>query len=119
MYQVLLFAMNLALLANNIGLMWVAIELATLTTVLMVGIYRTHEALEAAWKYFILGSVGIALALFGTILVYMAARPVVGEGHDGMVWTVLIENAATPDPALPNLEFQSERSRLGETGGSM
>ena len=80
MYQVLMFAMNLALVANNIGLMWVAIELATLTTVLMVGIYRTHEALEAAWKYFILGSVGIALALFGTILVYMAARPVIGEG---------------------------------------
>ena len=72
--------MNLALMANNIGLMWVAIELATLTTVMMVGIYRTHEALEAAWKYFILGSVGIALALFGTILVYMAAQPVVGEG---------------------------------------
>ena len=87
MYQVLMFAMNLALVANNIGLMWVAIELATLTTVLMVGIYRTHEALEAAWKYFILGSVGIALALFGTILVYMAARPVVGEGLDAMVWT--------------------------------
>ena len=86
-----MFAMNLALVANNIGLMWVAIELATLTTVLMVGIYRTHEALEAAWKYFILGSVGIALALFGTILVYMAARPVVGEGLDAMVWTVLID----------------------------
>jgi len=64
MYQMLMFAMNLALVANNIGLMWVAIEIATLTTVLMVGIYRTHEALEAAWKYFILGSVGIALALF-------------------------------------------------------
>ena len=90
MYQVMMFAMNLALVANNIGLMWVAIELATLTTVLMVGIYRTHEALEAAWKYFILGSVGIALALFGTILVYMAARPVVGEGLDAMVWTVLV-----------------------------
>ncbi len=50
--------------------MWVAVELATLTTVLMVGIYRTPEALEAAWKYFILGSVGIALALFGTILLH-------------------------------------------------
>ena len=99
MYQVLLFAMNLALVANNIGLMWVAIELATLTTVLMVGIYRTHEAIEAAWKYFILGSVGIALALFGTILVYMAARPVVGEGLDGMVWTVLIKHVAAFDPA--------------------
>ena len=105
MYQVLMFAMNLALVANNIGLMWVAIEMATLTTVLMVGIYRTHEALEAAWKYFILGSVGIALALFGTILVYMAARPVIGEGLDAMVWTVLITGAAKFDPALLNVAF--------------
>ncbi|TDT89530.1 hydrogenase-4 component F [Azorhizobium sp. AG788] len=105
MYQVLLFAMNLALLASNLGVMWVAIELATLTTVLMVGLYRTPAAIEAAWKYFILGSVGIALALFGTILVYMAARPVVGEGHDGMLWTVLMSHAAAFDPALLNLAF--------------
>ena len=81
MFQLMLFGMNLALVANNIGLMWVAVELATLTTVVMVGIYRTHEAIEAAWKYFILGSVGIALALFGTILVYLAARPVHRRGH--------------------------------------
>src|ERR1019366_8323412 len=105
MYQVLMFGMNLALVANNIGLMWVAIELATLTTVLMVGIYRTHEALEAAWKYFILGSVGIALALFGTILIYMAARPVIGEGLYAMVWTVLVTKAAQFDPALLNVAF--------------
>jgi hydrogenase-4 component F len=105
MYQVLMFAMNLALVANNIGLMWVAIELATLTTVLMVGIYRTHEALEAAWKYFILGSVGIALALFGTIMVYVAAQPVVGEGLNAMIWTALIVQAAAFDPALLNLAF--------------
>ena len=105
MYQLMLFGMNLALVANNIGLMWVAVELATLTTVLMVGIYRTHEALEAAWKYFILGSVGIALALFGTILVYMAARPVIGEGHDAMVWTALIEKAGSFSPELLNVAF--------------
>ncbi|MFZ0196505.1 MAG: hydrogenase 4 subunit F, partial [Pseudolabrys sp.] len=105
MYQALMFAMNLALVANNIGLMWVAIEMATLTTVLMVGIYRTHEALEAAWKYFILGSVGIALALFGTILVYMAARPVIGEGVEAMVWTVLVQHAAKFDPGLLNVAF--------------
>jgi hydrogenase-4 component F len=105
MYQALMFAMNLALVANNIGLMWVAIEMATLTTVLMVGIYRTHEALEAAWKYFILGSVGIALALFGTILIYMAARPVIGEGVDAMVWSVLMSRAAQFDPALLNVAF--------------
>jgi hydrogenase-4 component F len=105
LYQVLMFAMNLALVSNSIGLMWVAIELATLTTVMMVGIYRTHEALEAAWKYFILGSVGIALALFGTILIYMAARPVVGEGLDAMLWTVLITRAAAFDPGLLNVAF--------------
>jgi hydrogenase-4 component F len=105
MYQVLMFAMNLALVANNIGLMWVAIEIATLTTVMMVGVYRTHEALEAAWKYFILGSVGIALALFGTILVYVAAQPVIGEGLRSMVWTELVRRAAAFDPALLNVAF--------------
>jgi hydrogenase-4 component F len=105
MYQIMMFGMNLALLANNIGLMWVAIEIATLTTVLMVGIYRTHEALEAAWKYFILGSVGIGLALFGTILVYMAAQPVIGEGLPAMVWSNLVAHSARFDPALLNVAF--------------
>jgi len=105
MYQTLMFGMNLALLSNNVGLMWVAVELATLTTVLMVGIYRTPAALEAAWKYFLLGSVGIALALFGTILVYLAARSVVGEGLDAMAWSVLVANAGDFDPALLNLSF--------------
>src|SRR5689334_15429978 len=105
MFQVMMFGMNLALLANNIGLMWVAVELATLTTVMMVGLYRTAESLEAAWKYFILGSVGIALALFGTILVYLAARPVVGEGLDAMVWSVLVTRAGAFDPALLDVAF--------------
>jgi hydrogenase-4 component F len=83
----------------------VGVEFATLTTVLMVGIYRTPEALEAAWKYFILGSVGIALALFGTILLYLAARPVPGQEIEAMAWTALMQRAATFDPALLNLAF--------------
>ncbi len=99
------FGMNVALLANNIGLMWVALELATLTTVMMVGLYRTHAAIEAAWKYFILGSVGIALALFGTILIYLAGRTATGAGTEGMVWTVLIAHAHGLDPALLNIAF--------------
>jgi hydrogenase-4 component F len=105
MYQTLAFAMNLALVSNNIGLMWVAVELATLTTVVMVGSYRTSEALEAAWKYFILGSVGIALALFGTILVYVAAQPVIGAGLDSMEWTALVRRVGDCDPALLNVAF--------------
>jgi hydrogenase-4 component F len=104
-YQALIFAMNLAFLANNIGLLWVAIELATLITVLMVGLYRTRAALEAAWKYFILGSLGIALALFGTILVYLAAQPTMGEGLPAMAWDRLLDQAAAFDPALLNLAF--------------
>ncbi|HEY0648396.1 hydrogenase 4 subunit F [Phenylobacterium sp.] len=105
MYQVMLFGMSLALAAQNVGVMWVAVELATLTTVVMVGIYRTHEAIEAAWKYFILGSVGIALALFGTILVYLAAQPVIGEGLNAMSWLQLVAHAPGFDPALLNLAF--------------
>jgi hydrogenase-4 component F len=105
MYQFMLFGMNLALIANNIGIMWVAVEVATLTTVMMVGIYRTPEAIEAAWKYFILGSVGIALALFGTILIYLAARTAVGEGMDAMVWTTLLSRAGEFDPSLLNVAF--------------
>ena len=105
MYQVLMAAMNLALLTSIAGLMWVAIEIATLTTILMVGIGRTHEALEAAWKYFILGSVGIALALFGTILVYSVAEPIVGDGIPAMTWSVLTAHAAQFDPMLLNIAF--------------
>jgi len=105
LYQFLMFAMDLALVSNNIGLMWVAIELATLTTVVMVGIYRTNAALEASWKYFILGSVGIGLALFGTILVYLAAQEKLGEGMLAMAWDRLAANSAGFDPALLNLSF--------------
>jgi hydrogenase-4 component F len=105
MYQLLMFAMDLALVSNNIGLMWVAIEIATLTTVMMVGLYRTSAALEAAWKYFILGSVGIALALFGTILVYLAAQEQLGQGMVAMAWDRLAASSAGFDPALLNLAF--------------
>jgi hydrogenase-4 component F len=105
MYQALMFAMNLALLANNIGLMWVGVEVATLSTVMMVGIYRTPEAIEAAWKYFILGSVGIALAFFGTILVYLSAQEVLGEGLPAMAWDLLVKAAPSVDPRLLSLAF--------------
>jgi len=105
LYQFLMFSMDLALVSNNIGLMWVAIELATLTTVVMVGIYRTNAALEASWKYFILGSVGIGLALFGTILVYLAAQERLGEGMLAMAWDRLAAHSALFDPALLNLSF--------------
>jgi hydrogenase-4 component F len=105
MYQALMCAMNVALIANNIGLMWVGVEVATLSTVMMVGIYRTPEALEAAWKYFILGSVGISLAFFGTILVYLVAQEVAGDGLPAMAWDLLVQSAPKLDPKLLSLAF--------------
>jgi hydrogenase-4 component F len=105
MYQAFLFTMLLALTANNIGVLWVAVEAATLTTVLMVSLYRTREAIEAAWKYFILCSVGIGLALFGTILVYLAAQPVMGDGVSAMAWAQMIKRANAFQPELMSLAF--------------
>lgn len=105
MYQGFVFTMLLALSTNNLGVMWVAIEGATLTTVLMVGLYRTPAAIEAAWKYFILCGVGVALALFGTILMYLAAQPVVGEGLKAMTWSELLPQVSKFSPAILNLAF--------------
>ncbi len=105
LYQAMIGAMNVALVANNVGLLWVGLEVATLTTVMMVGIYRTPEAVEAAWKYFILGSVGIALAFFGTILVYLVAQEVLGEGLQAMAWDSMLKAASRFDPKLLSLAF--------------
>jgi len=105
MFQAMMGAMNVALVANNIVLMWVGLELATLITVVMVGLYRTPEAIEAAWKYFILGSVGISLAFFGTILTYLAGQEALGEGLPAMSWNLLHTNAGKLDVALLNLAF--------------
>jgi len=105
LYQAMMGAMNVALVANNIGLLWVGVEVATLSTVMMVGIYRTPAAIEAAWKYFILGSVGIALAFFGTILVYLVAQEVLGEGLPAMAWDTIVKSASKLDPHLLSLAF--------------
>jgi len=106
MYQGFLFAMLLALSTNNLGILWVAMEAATLTTVLLVSLYRTPESIEAAWKYFILCGVGIAQALFGTVLVYFAAEQTLGVGRDDtLLWTVLYGAAGDLDPTVLSLAF--------------
>jgi hydrogenase-4 component F len=105
MYQLLSAAMLVALLADNIGLMWLAIEVAAVSTVVMVGLHGTREAIEAAWKYLILGSVGVALALFGTILVHVAAQPALGPGIDGLSWRQLVTLAPRLDSRLLDLAF--------------
>jgi hydrogenase-4 component F len=93
-------------LVNSLGLLWVAMESTTLASVLLVRFYNQKSALEAAWKYIILGSAGIALALLGTVLTYFAALPALGkhEAH-GFNWSVLVEVADQCQPAAMRLAF--------------
>lgn len=104
MFQGFMLAMYLVLTTNNMGIMWVAMEGATLATVLLVSLYRTPESIEAAWKYFILCGVGIAQALFGTILLYYAAVQI-GDGENALLWSVLYENADKLNPEVLEIAF--------------
>jgi hydrogenase-4 component F len=104
-YQLFSFTMLLCLLSNNVGIIWVAMEGATLSTVLLVSLYRTPASLEAAWKYFILCSVGIAQALFGTILLYFAAEKVLGPGGSSLLWTHLHAVRDQLEPTVLSLAF--------------
>ncbi len=106
MYQLFMATMLVALTTNNMGLLWVAMEAATLSTVLLVTLYRTPASLEAGWKYFILCGVGIAQALFGTILLYFAAEKVLGaEGVTALLWTHLDAVKTQLEPTVLGLAF--------------
>ncbi len=105
MYQLFVFTMLLVLLTNNLGVLWIATEAATLTTVLLVSLYRTPESLEAAWKYFILCGVGIAQALFGTILLYMASEKILGSGVGALLWTHLVGVKGELEPTIMAIAF--------------
>lgn len=104
-FYIFIFTMLLVVAARNLGVMWVAIEATTLASALLVGYYNKENSLEAAWKYIIICTVGIVFALFGTILLYFAAVPVLGEGSKAIEWTNLLRAAHLMDPKLLKLGF--------------
>jgi len=103
LYQLFIFTMLLAVTTDNLGVMWVAIEGTTLATVFLVNLHDNHIGLEAAYKYLILSSVGIALAFMGTVFMYYAAVAQVSE--IGLSWTSLIAIANRLDPTIVRLAF--------------
>lgn len=105
LYQVFVLTMLLVLVSNNLGLLWVALEGATLATVLLVAWSRTPASVKAAWKYFILCGVGIAQALFGTILLYFAAEKMLGPGGTALLWTHLNGVKTALEPTVIGLAF--------------
>ncbi|HVN67455.1 MAG TPA: proton-conducting transporter membrane subunit, partial [Candidatus Sulfotelmatobacter sp.] len=96
-------AMFLVPLINNLGFLWMAIELTTLISSFLVGFYNTKHSVEAAWKYLIICSVGITLALFGAILFTFALAA--ATGIKSLNWTVLLAAAKTLDPNVVKLAF--------------
>lgn len=105
MYQLFQFGMLLGFTTNNIGVLWISLELATLATVLLVSLYRTPASIAAAWKYFILCGMGIALALFGTVLVFFTSSTTLGHGNDALMWTKLFAHASDLDPMVMSIAF--------------
>ncbi len=103
--QVFVAAMLLAVLAANVGVMWVAVEATTVVTTFLVGHRRTKGALEASWKYIVICSVGIALAFFGTVLVYLCALHAGGHSAGALDWTSLMAHARHLDPSVLRLGF--------------
>ena len=109
-------------LVDNLGIVWVGIEASTIVSALLVGFSRTPQAIEAAWKYLILGSIGIGFALLGTLLVYASSVGVLGEGvlgetHDALAWTRLVSIAPALDPAFVRLAFIFALAGYGTKAG--
>ncbi|TAK21930.1 MAG: hydrogenase 4 subunit F [Chloroflexota bacterium] len=92
------------LVTDNLGLIWAAIEATTLASAVLVGFYRSREALEAAWKYLLICTVGISFALFGVLLLY-AAGSAAGHGEESLSWRALMATSASLDPQLTRLAF--------------
>ncbi|MEI6795943.1 MAG: hydrogenase 4 subunit F [Methanomassiliicoccales archaeon] len=100
-----MLTMLLVCVVDNLGIMWIAIEATTLASAFLVGFYEKPEALEAAWKYIIICSVGITLALLGTVLTYASSVNALGEISDALSFTTLRDNAALLDPTFLKIAF--------------
>ena len=105
LFHLLLGSLVVASLANNLGLMWVGIEASTLSSALLVGYYRRPGAVEAAWKYLILCSVGITFALFATVLLYYSGIGRFAVRSAGLQWTTLRDLAPVLEPRFVRLAF--------------
>jgi hydrogenase-4 component F len=101
--QAFVSCMLVAVLAANLGVMWVAVEATTITTTFLVGHRQTSGALEASWKYMVICSAGIALAFLGTALVYYAGLHAAGHPAASLGWTSLMAAAPRLDPGVMRL----------------
>ncbi|SHO56486.1 hydrogenase 4 subunit F [Vibrio quintilis] len=105
LFSLFLGCMLVALTANNIIMMWVAIEATTVSSVFLVGIYDQRTSLEAAWKYIMQCSVVVAFGLFGTVITYGNAVAVFDNPEQALLWTQIRDHAHLLDPRLIQISF--------------
>ena len=105
LFQILLASTNLAVLADNAALTWVAQEGAAMTLVLAALLPGTAAAKHAAWRMLLLAGAALVLAAFGTLLLYLAAVPALGPGLDALRWSAILPVAARCDGAVLSLAF--------------
>ena len=99
------FTMLVAVTANNVGVMWIAIEATTITSAVIIPLTVSKASVEASWKYILIGSVGIALAFVGTVLGYFDFVTLAGQRDYALNWTVLMANAPLLHPPVVELAF--------------
>jgi hydrogenase-4 component F len=100
------FCMFLVVVANNLGVMWIAVESTTLASIFLVTFFGRPTSIEAAWKYAMIGSVGLSMALFGTVLTYYSARMALGgDSVSALNWSVLVLQAPHFDKSVMRLAF--------------
>ncbi len=104
-FQVFVFTMLMVAVSDNLGIMWIAIEATTLASAYLVGLYDRETSVEAAWKYLVICSVGITMALLGIILVYASSIKVLGESSTALNWSTLMTVAGFLDPTLLKIAF--------------
>ncbi|OLD68390.1 MAG: hypothetical protein AUF63_03130 [Candidatus Rokubacteria bacterium 13_1_20CM_70_15] len=105
LFHLFVFTMLLAVTTDDVGLMWVAVEGTTLASVFLVNFEGTRASLEAAYKYLLICSVGIAIAFLGTVLVYFADIQLFGDEVDALRWTTLLRVAPRLPPRVIELAF--------------
>jgi hydrogenase-4 component F len=98
-------SMLLAIAANNVGLMWIAIEATTIFSAFIIPLKLSKTSVEASWKYILICSVGIALALTGTVLAYFDFVALSGRVENALNWTVLLRTAPGLHPEVMRLAF--------------
>ncbi|MDR0888724.1 MAG: hydrogenase 4 subunit F [Coriobacteriales bacterium] len=116
-FGLFIFTMMVSACSNNLIMMWVSIEATTLVTVFLVGVNNTKKALEAAWKYIIVCTAGVAFGLYSTLLVYSNAAAIMNDPSNAILWTAILPFSPQFDSTIIMIAFVFATIGFGTKAG--